>query len=375
MAGALAGRAVTVIGAGVAGLTVALAMARRGTRVHVLEQAGALREVGAGLQISPNAVRVLDALGLGPAFDAVSLASQGVRMWDARGRAVARLDLAAHRPGARFRMVHRARLVAMLEQAARDAGVAITLGQRVEALPDADLLVGADGLHSRVRQALNGQSAPFFTRQTAWRAVIADEAAPPHHADIFMGAGQHLVSYPLAGGLRNIVAVQEREAWGPEGWSHHDDPDNLRRAFAGFGGPVPGWLARVGEVGIWGLFRHPVAPRWHDGRRVILGDAAHPTLPFMAQGAVMAIEDAWVLAACLDGDAQPRALARYQALRAPRVARIVAAANANARHYHLRGPVRVAGHLALRLASRAAPGLLPGRFDWIYDYDPVAAVT
>lgn len=376
---ALTDRPVTIIGAGVAGLTAAVALARRGAQVTVLERAGALREVGAGLQISPNAGRALAALGLADAFDAVSLRSDGVRLHDAAGRPVARLDFRAHRPEAPFRLVHRAALVAMLEAAARDAGVTIHLGTDITDLPDAPLLIGADGLHSRVRHALNGTEVPFFTHQAAWRALIPDtdtdtDTGAVPVAQVFMGPGRHLVSYPLAGGLRNIVAVIERGGWQAEGWAHQDDPANLRAAFAGFGGPVPGWLAAVGQVGIWGLFRHQVTPRWHDGGRVVIGDAAHPTLPFMAQGAAMAIEDAYILAACLDADAdQKAALDRFAALRAPRCAAIVAAANANARNYHMTGAKRRIGHTFLRAASAVAPGRLLSRFDWIYDFDPTAA--
>ena len=370
--GHLTNRPITVIGAGVAGLTAALALAQRGADVQVLERAGALREVGAGLQISPNAGRVLEALGLGAALDAVSVRSEGVVLHDDNGRQVAAMPLAAHRPGQAFRFIHRARLIEVLEQAARAAGARISLNTDITDLPDAPLLIGADGLHSRVRTALNGPETPFFTGQTAWRALIPD-GAPDPFARVFMGPGRHLVSYALGGGLRNIVAVMERPDWTAEGWSHADDPAHLRAAFARFGGPVPDWLAQVDAVGIWGLFRHQVAPRWQDGGRVILGDAAHPTLPFMAQGAVMAIEDAWVLTACLDAIAdQPAALARFQALRAPRVTRVVEAANGNARNYHLSGPARLIGHTGLRAVSKLAPKALLGKFDWIYDYDPLA---
>ena len=371
MAGALQSRPVTVVGGGVAGLTAAIALHRRGAEVTVLERAPDIAEVGAGLQLSPNAMRVLEALGLLPALDAVSLPSLTVRLRDASGADVVRLDLIRHRPQARFRLIHRARLIEVLEQAARSAGVQIRLGQTVETPPDAPLLIGADGLHSRIRTALNGREVPFFTGQTAWRAVIADDNALPE-AQVFMGPGRHLVSYPLAGGLRNIVAVLETRDWQDEGWSHPDDPANLRAAFARFGGPVPGWLAQVDQVHVWGLFRHQVAARWQDGRIAILGDAAHPTLPFMAQGACMAIEDAWTLAACLDAvPDQTAALARYEILRKPRTARIVAAANDNARNYHLTGPKRLAAHAALRLGGRIAPGAILSRFDWIYDFDPV----
>ncbi|MEH6786998.1 MAG: FAD-dependent monooxygenase [Paracoccus sp. (in: a-proteobacteria)] len=372
MKGVLADRPVTVIGAGVAGLTAAVALARRGAVVTVLERSVGIREVGAGLQISPNAMRVVEALDLGPALRDVSLRSRAVQLRDASGAPVLRLDLRRHRPMDDFRLIHRAGLIALLERAARDAGARIALGRNVEVPPQGPLVIGADGLHSQARRVLNGREVPFFTRNTAWRAVIRDPGGAPE-AQVFMGPRRHLVSYPLTGGLRNIVAVQERDAWQAEGWSHPDDPAQLRAAFASFGGPVPGWLGEVESVHIWGLFRHQVARCWQDGRLVLIGDAAHPTLPFMAQGAVMAIEDAWILAACLDENPdQKSALARFETLRKPRASRVVAAANDNARNYHLTGARRVAAHAALRLANRLAPDRMLARFDWLYDYDPTA---
>ncbi|SIS65698.1 FAD-dependent oxidoreductase [Paracoccus saliphilus] len=373
MSGALRDRPVTIVGAGVAGLTAAIALARRDARVTVLERAPAIRELGAGLQLSPNAMRVIDALGLGEALRGISLRSNAVQLRDTSGAQVAKLDLLRHRPDDDFRLVHRARLIELLAASARSAGVEIRLSQEVATPPEGGLIIGADGLRSAIRTALNGREVPFFTHQTAWRAVIPDATGAPPEAQVFMGPGRHLVSYPLVGGLRNLVAVQERHEWQEEGWSHEDDPDHLRRAFAAFGGPVPEWLDAVTETHIWGLFRHDVARRWQDGRCVLIGDAAHPTLPFMAQGAAMAIEDAWILAACLDaGPDQPTALNRFDSLRRSRVEGIVAAANANARNYHLTGPLRFAAHTALRLAHRFAPGHLLGRFDWLYDYDSVA---
>lgn len=383
----LKARKITVIGAGVAGLTVARALALRGAEVTVLEQADAIREVGAGLQISPNGARVLRALGLGDSLAQVGLVSQAVEMIDGEtGGRIARLDLSRLRPGAEYRFVHRARLIDLLAEGARDAGVEIRLLQQIDkvelgdhkprlvnhqgATQEVDLLIGADGLHSHTRQALNGRVAPFFTHQVAWRALVpcADDA--PRVAQVFMGAGRHVVSYPLGGGLRNIVAVEERHRWVEEGWNLKDDALAVRTAFQDFCPTVTNWLAKIEECWLWGLFRHPVAQRWHGHGAVILGDAAHPTLPFLAQGAVMAMEDAWVLADSLaTHDSDDAALAAYQTLRAPRCAAIVDAANRNARNYHLSGVSRSVAHLGLRAASNFVPGKLLDRFDWIYGHD------
>lgn len=391
----LIGRPVTVLGAGVAGLAVARALALRGASVTVLEQADAIREVGAGLQVSPNGAAVLRALGLGPALEAVSLRAQAVVLRDGLdGRAVLRMDLARLRPELGWHFVHRADLIALLLDGARAAGVDLRLLQKVDSvdlaqdrpmlmmaeggMQEAGLLIGADGLHSPLRAAINGAVAPFFTNQVAWRAVTPNDPGDAAEAEVHMGPGRHLVSYPLRGGAwRNIVAVEERRRWVQEGWSLRDDPMELRLAFAGFSPRVRAWLDRVEDVWLWGLFRHPVARRWHQvtdrGAATILGDAAHPTLPFLAQGANMALEDAWVLAACLAGyDGDAAALAAFQTARAPRCARIVAAANANARNYHLSGMRRAVGHAALRMAGKMAPGMALRRFDWLYGLDVTA---
>lgn len=382
----IAERGIVVIGGGIAGLAVATLLARRGGRVTVIERAATISEVGAGLQISPNGAVVLRAMGLGSALEGAGLRARAVVLRDGpSGRRVTRLDLAGGGAGPDYFLLHRADLIDLLAAAARAAGVTILTGQEVTAIDAeapavalgggwraADVVIGADGLRSVVRPVLNGRMVPFFTHQVAWRAIIAEEAATARpEVEVFMGPGRHLVSYPLRGGrLRNIVAVEERHDWADEGWHHPDTPDNLRAAFAGFGGPVPGWLDRVREVNLWGLFRHPVAARWHgDGRVAILGDAAHPTLPFLAQGANMALEDAWSLAAALAGGGDAAALAAWQEARLPRVARIVEAANRNARAYHLRGPVRGLAHLALRLGGALAPGGALSRFDWLYGYD------
>ncbi|EAR52183.1 putative salicylate hydroxylase (Salicylate 1-monooxygenase) [Oceanicola granulosus HTCC2516] len=366
-----------VIGGGIGGLAAALAFARHGAEVAVFEQAEALREVGAGIQITPNGARVLDALGLGDAVRARGLALDALLPMDGvGGRPVARFDLTGL-GGPRYRAFHRADLIELLAEGCRAAGVALHLGRRVEDIA-ADgsftagtrirpgLTVGADGLRATSRAVLNGAQAPFFTGQVAWRAVI--EAEQPAEARIWMAPGRHVVSYPLPGGRLNIVAVEERAAWVEESWHRAADPAALARAFSGMAAPVRALLRRVETVHEWGLFRHPVAGSWSNGRLALLGDAAHPTLPFLAQGANLALEDAWSLAAhWARGD-----LAGYGPVRRPRVARAIASAERNAVNYHLRGPRRAAAHVALRTLSKVAPRAFLGRMDWLYGHDVTA---
>ncbi len=387
---------ITVLGGGIAGLAVATLLAQRGAAVTLLEQAPEIREFGAGLQISPNGMAVLRAMGLAGALANKAPRAGAVVLRDGeRGARLLRMDMARRHPDWEFRLARRGDLIAILADAARAAGVqtlllhhvvAVELGDHAPRLKtaqgachEAPLVIGADGLHSRVREALNGRVEPFFTGQVAWRAVIEDETGPsdgtPAEAELFVGPGRHLVSYPLGDGrMRNIVAVEERYSWAEESWNTTDDPMALREAFAGFCPRVRGWLDRVGTVHLWGLFRHPVAERWHGQGAAILGDAAHSTLPFLAQGANMALEDAWVLAEMLESYVCPdAALAAYQAAREKRVRRIVDAANRNARAYHLSGVVRQLAHIGLRLGDRMAPGMALERFDWLYGVDVTRA--
>ena len=383
---------ITVIGAGIGGLAVAMALAQRGASVRVLEQADAIREVGAGLQISPNGARVLQALGLGDVLRAAGMQAQAVRLLDYRGASVTRLDLGRLRNRDYF-FVHRADVIGLLADGARSAGVEIELGVEVTALQlddtpvirlasgeerRADLVIGADGIHSTARRAICGSLAPFFTGQTAWRAIVPNHAGRNAEARVHMGPRRHVVSYPLRGGeMLNLVAVQERDTWVEDGWSQEDDPDNLRAAFADFGADVQEMLRSVDRVHLWGLFRHPVAPEWHRGGAVLLGDAAHPMLPFLAQGANMALEDAWVLAEALalPGRIGTR-LAAYQTRRRDRVVRVTDAASGNAWKYHLVSPVvRFAAHQAMRLGGRLMPDRMMGQFAWLYEHDVTGGQT
>ncbi|MCA1774358.1 MAG: FAD-dependent monooxygenase [Loktanella sp.] len=338
----LNGRRAHVVGGGIGGLTTALALARQGASVRVFEQAPEFAEVGAGIQITPNAMRALEALGLRDALDERAVLSDAVVPTDGlTGRPLARFDLRGYSP--RYRFIHRARLIDLLAEACRAAGVGLTLntpvkvticeGRPVPDLPDdgpaADLVVFADGLRSQGRAALNGAGDPPFTGQVAWRALVQGDHPP--EARIHMLPGRHVVTYPLAGGVTNLVAVQERSDWAAEGWSLADDGDIA-----------------------------------------LVGDAAHPTLPFLAQGANLAIEDAYVLARCCAEDGVGDGLARYQDLRRPRVSRAIEAANANAGNYHLGGPRRWIAHRGLNALGLIAPGAFLSRLGWLYDHDVTA---
>lgn len=387
----LIGQDIAILGAGVAGLTAARALALRGAGVTVYERAAVIKEVGAGLQLSPNGVAVMSALGLDIA--AVAMPSEGVFLVDGySGRTVLHMDFKRLKPDADFLLVHRADLIDVLRQGAQGAGVKIKLSHSVNTVVEDgdavtltfedgscavhDMVVGADGLHSRLRQTLNGETAPFFTGQTAWRATVPAAGGEDPVAMIHMAAGKHVVCYPLRdGALINIVAVEERADWTDEGWHHTGDPAQLKDDFSDFGGGVTSLLARVTEVARWGLFRHPVAQNWHGARTALIGDAAHPTLPFLAQGANLALEDAWVLADSLANLPLEQALPAYQLRRRARVVRAIDAATANARNYHLRGPKRMAAHAVLRAGGKIAPRAVVDRFSWLYDHDVTRDVT
>jgi salicylate hydroxylase len=398
---ALAGHKIAVIGAGIGGLAAAAALAQRRAEVTLFEAAAALGEVGGGLQVAPNGVAVLEALGLRDAVERVASLPEAVELCDFRdGRTVTRLPLGpacVGRYGRPYWHVHRADLAFSLAEAAREAGVRLVLGARVvevsgtaegqdlrvvtdggAAVP-AEIVVAADGLRSAVRAAWFKGSPPRFTGHVAWRALIEAERLPaelvPAAARVTMGPGRHIVTYPLRGGRQvNVVAVEERAEWTAEGWSTRDDPEDLRRAFEGWGGGVPALLAAVDETYLWGLFDHAPLPVWTKGRIALLGDACHPMLPYLAQGATMALEDAWVLAAELDVAPTPeQGLMAYEARRAPRAARVQRATARNGRLYHLRPGPRALANLGLRAVGALAPGGLIGRFDWLYGADVVSA--
>ncbi len=358
-----------IVGGGIGGMAVATALAQRGAHVVLYEQAPALEEVGAGLQVSANGQRVLQALGIDAS--GVAQISSGTQMRDGHsGRDVVFLPGPA--AGATW-YVHRADLLTLLEQAARSAGAEIVLDRFVTpGSLSADILIAADGGQSVWRSAVDGPITPLFTGQVAWRALVdAGDAAAPH-ASVALGSRAHVVTYPLRqGALTNIVAVEERSAWSEEGWKNKGDIAEFRDRFADFHGPEADWIARAKTVHIWALHLRPVAQRWYKDNVVLLGDAAHPTLPFMAQGACLALEDAWVLSDAIEaGGTVADGLSRYQNARRARAEAVVGLAKGNALKFHLPRPWSWAAHMVLSMAGTR----MARRLDWVYDYDATMAV-
>ena len=368
----LTGLGVAVVGGGIGGMAAAAALAQRGARVVLYEQAPELAEVGAGLQVSCNGQRVLRALGaVGDVPPERAAVSPGTVFRDGRsGREVARVP--PPQDGATWYM-HRADLLDCLVRTAERAGVSLSLGSPVEpGAVQADLIVAADGVRSHWRLGIDGPVVPAFTGQVAWRAVVPWQEEAPAAASVSLGHRAHVVSYPLrTGRLMNLVAVEERRDWQAESWTQTGDPGEFRARFAKFGGTVGEAIARVDNVHTWALHGRPVARTWARDNVVLLGDAAHPTLPFMAQGACLALEDAWVMADALEVSPDlPIGLARYQSLRQDRARKVVALAQGNAWRFHMGWPFNWGAYGTLRLGA----GMLGRRLEWVYGYDATRAV-
>jgi salicylate hydroxylase len=301
--------------------------------------------------------------------------------------------IARQRWGAGYYQVHRADLVEALRMRLEELQPgAIKLGVRVtgyrqndreimlttregDAAP-ADLLVGADGIRSGLRQQMLGPQEPRFTGNVAWRAVVPAGAlggdAPSPSGIVWAGAGRHAVTtYLRAGALVNFVGVVEQSDWREEGWNHPGNPDQAKADFDGWHPVIRRILDEADLMHRWALFDRPALPRWSDGRAVLLGDACHPMLPSMAQGAVMALEDAWCLAQLLAESPDPAGAVRnFYTARIARVSAVQKRSAANARLFHLpNAAMRTAAYAPLWLASRVAPSALYGLQDRIYGHD------
>ena len=357
---------VPVIGAGIGGLTAALALARHGIFTEVFEQADALTEVGAGIQLTPNGLRLLDRLGLGDALRAAGAPAPGLRILSGlSGRSLAVLPFD---PG-QYLFIYRPDLIDILAGAVGAAGVAVHLGDRVTPDDlDSPVVVAADGVHSATRLTLNPRAAARYAGLVAYRTTVRALPSDPPEARLWTLPDGHVVAYPIGGARVNLVAVRAERAWNSLSWSEPAESGDLIEAFPKAAPALKALLFRADEVTKWGLREAAPIPTWHDGRTVLIGDAAHPTLPFLAQGANMAIEDGYLLARLI-AEHGPDALPHFQSLRQNRTRRIVAAADLQGRIYHARGPARWAIDTGLRALGSVAPGLLPRRYGWIHNFD------
>jgi salicylate hydroxylase len=391
---------VLIAGGGIGGLTTALAFLKRGHRVTVFEQSHQLDEVGAGLQISPNGMHVFDALGVSARVekDAFRPRAQELRFGKGGGRilSIPLRDIARDRWGGEYLHVHRADLIDALGGALIDrAPESVRLGCRVTgyrqdessitALLDSgeevsgDLLVGADGIHSAIRAKINGEDKPRYTGNVAWRVVVPVSAlgqhAPPETASVWVGSRRHAVTYRLRrGSLANLVGVVECKERSIESWTSTGAREQALKDFKGWSPVIRTILEKAETLNRWALYDRDPLPKWVDGRAVLLGDACHPMLPFLAQGAVMAIEDAYVLARLVSQrESLPEALAAYEDERKPRTSRIQAGARHNAKLFHRADPVsKLATFGPIWIAGQFLPAFAHGQYDWIYSHDVTA---
>lgn len=382
-----------IAGAGIGGLTAAIALARRGIAVSVIEKRSGFGELGAGLQISPNAGRVLDGLDLTLPLKRVAVTAErlSVRRWGS-GREIGAMPMQGPDGGTPFRMAKRSDLHTVLLDAARAMpNIRLIVGRAVEAAEETEIgvtatlvnasgqpdmakglgLIGADGLWSTVREAISDRTAPAFTGYEAWRTVLAAGSNPRREVTLHLGRHGHAVHYPVAGGREiNLVILRPARDARP-GWSREGDTLDLLPHLDGAAPELRSLAASAPAWQVWSLYDRPPAAM-AKGRLALMGDAAHPVLPFLAQGAAMAIEDAGVLARLLAEKLSQTgaagvapAFAAYAAARRERVAKVQQASRANAKAYHLGWPLSLGRDWVMR---RLGPAGMRARYDWLYDW-------
>ncbi len=382
---------ILIIGAGIGGLTAALSVARAGFDVVICERTTELSEIGAGIQLSPNAGRVLAGLGLDAAIQEAAIEPEAIDvMSGVTGGRIASLPIASfrNRYGFPYRVIHRADLQRILASAVGKAGdIRLMLGTTIDdilprggeslvrlkgprtELVSAAAIVGADGVWSATRERITGAFGPEPTGRTAWRTMIpldnAPDSLPANRVGLWLGPNAHLVHYPIARGAAiNVVAIVE-ETWDKPGWNARGDYRRIAERLNDWPPQVRAIVTAPQSWQKWALNSVDPTGRWADGNTALLGDAAHAMVPFLAQGAAMAIEDAAVLARCLAASPgnSATALAAYEADRKPRVTRVWNAARRTGEHYHMTGTLARLRDIALGLVG---PRLLLMQNDWIY---------
>jgi salicylate hydroxylase len=380
---------IAIVGGGLAGLAAAHALRTFGIKAEVFETAPALGEIGAAVNVSPQAVKALQAIGLGDKIAAVATASPGIYTRNMQtGEFLEFNDRRknAARYGAPYYTFHRADLLNALASGLDQS--AIHLGHRLTGLEEpgdrtvlafangarveAEIVIGADGVRSVVRQALYGGDNPSYTGQMVWRALlnggdVAQDVLEPTGHIQWVGPGCHLLAYYLRGkALVNIVTQQDTDKWVEEGWSTRGDPDEMRASFPNPEPRLEKLLSLVTECSKWGLFTRPLTQNWGRGRVELIGDAAHAMLPNAGQGACQAFEDAYILARWLEACPDPaEAFANFRRIRIPRVHGVQRLSLSNARFKHMRDGAAQKESIASGTSS------VHGNSDWVWGYDPI----
>lgn len=387
---------ILIAGAGIGGLTAALALLQKGFDVDIYEQAPELQEIGAGFQVSANGTRVFYELGLGEAIKSIAWEPSGkeIRIWNT-GQTWKLFDLGAEsveRYGFPYLMFHRADLHDVLIDAVRaekaDAihlgctavgcdqdGAKVRLRLEGEEPIHGDVLIGADGVHSAIRQTLFGPDDRSFSGLIAWRGVIdkdclPDEMSRPVGVN-WVGPGGHVVHYFVRNGaLLNFVGILEKSDWQVESWLAEGTVDECLADFDGWHDAIRATIRNIQTPYKYALMRREPMERWTQGRISLLGDACHPMVPMLAQGAVMAIEDGMILARCFEayGDEPEKALQRYEAARMERTARCIRGSNENADRFHnsqLADPEVAQKYVDTEWQADS----VRERYDWLFTYD------
>ena len=390
---------IVIVGGGIGGLAAALSLLKRGIDVEIYEQAAELKEVGAGIQISSNGTRVLFELGLEEALKRVQvLPSRRIIRHYATGETWNWFDLGAttrERYGTPHVMLHRGDLHTLLADAVRAIKPdAVTLNRRCVSIATDDghaevrfesgdtvrgtYVIGADGIHSRVRAQLFGADKPEFTGVVAWRGLVPMEKLPPHLQTMqgvnWLGPRGHVLHYPVRRGeIMNFISFVERDDWQVESWMTQGTRDELARDFSGWHADVHEMISRIETPYKWALHVRGPMPAWSQGRVTLMGDACHPTLPFLGQGGVMAVEDGYIVAACLAKyfNDPATAFARYEEIRRDRTATVVRKAHEN-RRSAFSPALAKPDAVAVEVAREWQQERVRERMEWLYAYDATA---